>query len=77
MDALEALVNLDGCAATLDRLGEVAIHLHSDGRLAEALVFVARALRQSRACLSRAAIAEVNAPPAFVLRKGDNDHDRH
>lgn len=48
MDLIEALVDLDGCAATLDRFADLIITHHEDLKLAEAVILLGRTIRRSR-----------------------------
>lgn len=80
MDALEALVNLDGCASTLTRLADTAIALHQDCRLAEAMLLIARSIGQNRETLRwHLHVAEVldrerPSAPVIPLRLVESDH---
>lgn len=79
-DALQALVNLDGCASTIERLAETAIVLHQDCRLAEALIFLSGTIRQNRDVLRPLVVADCSrrekrkpAPVVALRAEGGDD----
>jgi hypothetical protein len=79
MDAVEALVNLEGCASTLMRLADTAVALHQDCRLAEALCLIARSIGQNRETLrwhlqlANALDRDRPAAPVIPLRLVETD----